>query len=51
MQIPEIKTLSRAETLGPVGLDDPTSAYISYNDKYIIVFDFSNLGGYRLLGS
>ncbi|KAL1593756.1 hypothetical protein SLS60_010488 [Paraconiothyrium brasiliense] len=39
-QIPEIKPVSRADTLG---IDDPTSAYIAYNDKYVLVFDYSSL--------
>lgn len=40
-KIPEIKPFREADTLG---LDDPATAYIAYNDKYIIVFDFSSLG-------
>ncbi|KAL5425215.1 hypothetical protein PMIN04_002712 [Paraphaeosphaeria minitans] len=39
-KIPDIESLGRADTFG---FDDPTTAYVAYNDKYIVVFDFSSL--------
>ena len=42
-QMPEF-TLRRADT---ALVDDPTTAYIAYNDKYVIVYDFSQIGSFH----
>jgi hypothetical protein len=40
MQNPEF-SFRRADT---ALVDDPTTAYIAYHDKYVIVYDFSQIG-------